>query len=464
MDKSDLENLLAPFGQQHLLQFWNELDEAGQQSLAGQIEGVDWSLLEKLATGNDKVDSWSELAERAEVPPAITLEDFRDPDSSRKAYSAGAKALGDGKVAFVLVAGGQGSRLGFDNPKGMYPIGPVSQRSLYQMIIEHVHARAQQFGATIPIYIMTSPPTHAASEKFLTENNWFGYPTEDIRLFCQGVMPAVDAETGKAMLAEKGKLFVSPDGHGGTLGGLDRSGCLADMKSRRIEHLFYGQVDNPLLQVCDPALVGYHILHKSEMTSQVVRKESPLQKVGNVVSVDGVVQIIEYSDLPESCARKTNEDGSLKLWAGSIAVHVFDRGFLQSVSDSADGLPFHRAHKKVAFVDSDGNQVQPESNNAIKFERFIFDLLPSAKNAIVCEVDAREGFAAVKNAPPADTETPDWVRAAISNLHRSWVQQAGGTVAENAVVEINPLFAVESKLLTGKLDLSQEYSEKVYLQ
>lgn len=464
MNKTSLEELLAPFGQQHLLQFWDELDKAGQQSLAGQIEGIDWSLLQKLTTETHKADTWSELAERAEVPPAITLEDFRNPDSSSKAYSAGAKALEGGQVAFVLVAGGQGSRLGFDNPKGMYPIGPVSQRSLYQMIIEHVHARAKQFDTTIPIYIMTSPPTHAASEKFLIENNWFGYSSKDIRLFCQGVMPAVDAETGKALLAEKGEVFVSPDGHGGTLGGLDRSGCLADMKSRGVEHVFYGQVDNPLLQVCDPALVGYHILHKSEMTSQVVRKESPLQKVGNVVSVDGVVQIIEYSDLPESCARKTNEDGSLKLWAGSIAVHVFDRAFLQGVSDSADGLPFHQARKKVAFVDSGGNLVKPESNNAIKFERFIFDLLPNAQNAIVCEVDAREGFAAVKNAPPADTETPDWVREAISRLHRSWVEQAGGTVAEGAVVEINPQFAVEPKLLAGKLDLNQEYSDKVYLQ
>ena len=464
MDKAGLEKLLAPFEQQHLLQFWDELDTAGQQSLASQIEGIDWTLLNKLATAKDENDEWSQRAERAEIPPAITLDDFRDPDSSSAAYKLGAEALRAGKVAFVLVAGGQGSRLGFDHPKGMFPIGPVSERSLYQMIIEHVHARAKQFGTSIPIYIMTSPPTHAESEKFLTENNWFGYPPNDIRLFCQGVMAAVDAETGKALLADKGTVFVSPDGHGGTLGGLDRSGCLADMKSRGIEQVFYGQVDNPLLQVCDPALIGYHISHKSEMTSQVVRKESPLQKVGNVVSVDGVVQIIEYSDLPEACAKKTNDDGSLKLWAGSIAVHIFEREFLQGVSDSADGLPFHQAHKKVAFVDQDGKQVKPESNNAVKFERFIFDLLPSAKNAIVCEVDAKEGFAAVKNAPPADTETPDWVRAAISDLHRGWIQQAGGTVAADAVVEISPFLAVEPKLLKENYDLTKEVSGKVYLQ
>ncbi len=400
VDKSALIELLAPVEQTHLLQFWDELSGEQQSSLAAQIEAIDWGQLQKLFRDESKIAGWAALAERADIPPAITAADFRDPDSYEKVYELGAQSLRDGKVGFILVAGGQGSRLGFDHPKGMYPIGPVSDRTLYQMMIEQVHARAKQFETTIPVYVMSSPPTHAASEAFLTENNWFGYPVDDIRLFCQGVMAAVDYQSGRALLANKGGIFVSPDGHGGTLGALAKSGCLADMESRGVEHVFYGQIDNPLLQICNPALIGYHILHQSEMTSQVVRKRNALQKVGNVVSVDGVVQIIEYSDLPEEFAKQTNGDGSLKLWAGSIAVHVFDRKFLKVVCDSADGLPFHRAHKKVAFVNESGVKVHPESNNAIKFERFIFDLLPKAKNAIVCEVEAEEGFAAVKNAPP----------------------------------------------------------------
>jgi UDP-N-acetylglucosamine/UDP-N-acetylgalactosamine diphosphorylase len=464
VDKSQLVEILKPHDQVHLLHFWDELSPEQQSGLSAQIQSIDWEQLKSLSQAKQKNEGWGDLAARADVPPAITAADFKDPASYEEAYQLGAQALKEGKVGFILVAGGQGSRLGFDNPKGMYPIGPVSNRTLYQMMIEQAHARAKQFETSVPIYVMSSPPTHEASEKFLTENNWFGYPKNDIRIFCQGVMAAIDNESGRALLADQGEIFVSPDGHGGTLGALERSGCLADMESRGVEHVFYGQIDNPLLQVCNPALIGYHIKHKSEMTTQVVRKQSALQKVGNVVSVDGVVQIIEYSDLPEEFARQTNEDGSLKLWAGSIAVHVFDREFLQSVNDSADGLPFHQAHKKVAYVNESGERIEPQSNNAIKFERFIFDLLPKAKNAIVCEVNAAEGFAAVKNAPPAETETPDWVKAAICNLHRSWIEQAGGKLAADAIVEISPFFAAEPGELAGKSCLDSELTGAAFLE
>lgn len=464
VDKSALFELLSAVGQTHLLKFWDELSADRQARLSEQIQSIDWDQLGLLFRNESKASSWAELAARADVPPAITSRDFENPESYQKAYEIGAQAIREGKVGFILVAGGQGSRLGFDHPKGMYPIGPLSNRTLYQIMIEHVHARSKQFETTIPVYVMSSPPTHAETEKFLTENNWFGYPAEDIRIFCQGVMAAVDHQTGQALLAEKDRIFVSPDGHGGTLGALESSGSLADMESRGVEYLFYGQIDNPLLQICNPALIGYHIQNQSEMTTQVVRKRSALQKVGNVVSVDGVVQIIEYSDLPDEYAQQTNADGTLKLWAGSIAVHVFDRKFLQSVSDSADGLPFHRAHKKVAFVNVQGEKVQPEQNNAIKFERFIFDLLPNAKNAIVCEVEAEDGFAAVKNAPPAETETPEWVKQAISSLHRRWIVQAGGKVAEGATIEICPFFAVEPRQLEGKLDPETELKDGTFLQ
>ena len=262
-------------------------------------------------------------------------------------------------------------------------------------------------------------------------------------------MPAVD-DDGKLMLADRDSIFVSPDGHGGTLSALDRNTILADMQQRGIRHVFYGQVDNPLIQVCHPALIGYHINRGSEMTTQVVRKSEPLQKVGNVVSIDGVVQIIEYSDLPENYARQTNPDGSLKLWAGSIAVHVFDLEFLRRANASADSLPFHRARKKVPFVNRAGRRIDPESPNATKFEKFIFDLLPLAQNAIVCEVDPAEGFCAVKNAPPAPSETPEHVKAAISELHSSWLKDAGVEVANDVVVEINPLYAVDAQAVRNR--------------
>ena len=461
-DHAELKGLLEQHQQQHLLRFWNELDHAERMSLANQIHSVDFELIRELFEARDVGETWEQLASRAEVPPAITCDDFHDEVSYQRAYQRGAEAIAEGKVAMILTAGGQGSRLGFDHPKGMFPIGPVSNRTLYQMIIEKVLARGQQFGSAIPFFVMSSPPTHQESSRFLEQNQYFGYAEDDFRIFCQGVMPAVD-QAGKLILGSKSSLFLSPDGHGGMLGALDRTGCLNEMLDRGIEHVFYGQVDNPLIQACDPALIGYHILADSEMTSQVVRKSSPLQRVGNVVSIDGKVQIIEYSDLPEQYARQTDDDGSLKLWAGSIAVHVFETSFLKTSASKAGALPFHRANKVVPFVDENGQRVQPDRPNAVKFERFIFDLLPWARNAIVCEVDPAEGFCAVKNAAPANAETPEHVRAAISELHRRWLLDAGVSVGQQSVVEISPFFAVEPSQLLKKLDRLPEIGLQTFI-
>lgn len=448
--KTKLTQQLEQFQQEHVLNFWDDLSPEQQQALAAQIEQIDFAQVQKLHQSSDSDEKWGELAARAEVPPAFTLEDFANAESYQQARKTGLETLSAGKVAMIVVAGGQGSRLGFHHPKGMFEIGPVSKRSLYQILIEQVMGRSIEAGAKIPLYIMTSPPTHEETTSFLEKHNYFGFNKDDVKIFCQGVMPAVDSE-GKILLEEKGKIFCSPDGHGGTLKALDVNGCLDDMAKRGIEHLFYGQIDNPLIQVCNPALVGYHVQSKSEMTSQVVRKNEPLQKVGNVVQVDGKVQIIEYSDLPEENARQTNEDGSLKLWAGSIAVHIFKLDFLQASAANADSLPFHRAHKKVAYLDKDGKKIEPEKPNAIKFEKFIFDLLPSAKNAIVCEVDPKAGFCAVKNAPPAASETPAHVKQAISDLHRSWLVSSGAEVADNINVEISALYATDAEALKNKL-------------
>jgi len=460
--KSELEAKLTPFGQTHVLRFWDQLDEGEQSSLAKQIEELDLELVQSLYQSSASSNKWAELAAKAEVPPAITLSDFANPASNEEASKLGTDALKAGKLGMILVAGGQGSRLGFNHPKGMFPIGPVSNRTLYQMHIEQILARSKQFGVMIPLYVMTSPPTHEETSNFLKENNYFGMSSDNLKIFCQGVMPAVN-QSGKLLLETKSKIFVSPDGHGGTLGAFVKSGCYDDAVGRGIEHLFYGQVDNPLIQICDPALVGYHLKSGSEMTSQVVRKNEPTQKVGNVVQVDGKVQIIEYSDLPKEQAEQLNEDGTLKLWAGSIAVHIFDMKFLKTASQTADSLPFHRAKKAVPFINELGARMRPSQPNAVKFERFIFDLLPSAKNAIVCEVAPADGFCAVKNAPPATSETPEHVRQAISDLHKRWLESAGVTVSDGTLVEINPLFAPDIATLTTKVESGTHFDKPTYL-
>ena len=176
-------------------------------------------------------------------------------------------------------------------------------------------------------------------------------------------------------------MALAPDGHGGMLDALSKSGALRHARDRNIALFSYGQIDNPLVQICHPELIGYHLLAESEMTSQVIRKIDPLERVGNVVMVDGKMQIIEYSDLPHDMAQQRNPDGSLFIWAGSIAVHVFNAAFLERISQRADALPFHLAKKQVPFLDAHGVEHTPDQPNAIKFERFIFDLLPWARNA-----------------------------------------------------------------------------------
>ncbi|MBI2824944.1 MAG: UDPGP type 1 family protein [Planctomycetia bacterium] len=455
-DKTKLLARLRPFGQEHLLRFWDELTDAQRAALAGQIDGIDFTQIATLcrqATSDAPQDAQAvaERASEAEPPPAIRLADQRAGASAADARRRGEEALRAGKLGVVLVAGGQGTRLGFDHPKGLYEIGPVSGASLFQILFEKLLARGRRYGVRIPLYLMTSPATHDETLAALDEPKRYGLPAKDVLVFCQGTMPAVDAASGRLLLEDKGKLFASPDGHGGMLAALDRSGGLADIRRRGLEQLFYMQVDNPLVEVCDPAFIGYHLAAGSEASTQVVQKLDPLDRVGNVVSIDGRVQIIEYSDLPENVARLPAPDGSLKLWAGNIAVHVFDVAFLARMSEHGGRLPFHIARKIVPYIDDAGHAVEPEKPNAIKFERFIFDLLPAARTALVVEVDEAAAFAPLKNGPGAKRDTPEWVRGQMVALHRGWLEKVGATVANGVQVEISPLFALDAAEVATKI-------------
>jgi UDP-N-acetylglucosamine/UDP-N-acetylgalactosamine diphosphorylase len=299
---------------------------------------------------------------------------------------------------------------------------------------------------------------------FLAKHDRFGLPADDLFVFCQGTMPAVDARDGRVLLELPGRIATSPDGHGGMLAAMQRSGALDDAQRRGIRHLFYFQVDNPLVDICGRDFLGYHLLSDSELSSQVIAKRDPLDRVGNVVQVDGRLMVIEYSDLPEEAARRRNADGSLAIWAGSIAVHVIELGLLRRMSGgdgrqeclphcskpSSAGLPFHIAHKKVACIDASGNRIEPKEPNAIKFERFIFDLMPRAQNAIVVEVDLALAFAPLKNASGAKEDTPESVRSQMCALHRNWLREAGVEVADVAV-EISPLCALDAEQLKAKV-------------
>jgi UDP-N-acetylglucosamine/UDP-N-acetylgalactosamine diphosphorylase len=332
------------------------------------------------------------------------------------------------------------------------------------MHLDRLRAIARRFATRIPLYIMTSPATHAETVQFFAGHERFGLGADELRIFCQGTMPALDAQTGQLLLADRGALFLSPDGHGGALAALDASGCLADARQRGIDQLFYLQVDNPLVAICDPVFVGYHLLAESEMSSQVVAKQDPREKVGNLVTIDGQMRVIEYSDLPADVARQRNADGSLRLWAGSIAVHVLDAAFLERAAQSHASLPFHRALKTVPFVDAAGQLQHPAQPNAIKFERFIFDLLPWARHPLAFEVAEQEAFAPLKNAAPADKDTAEHVRAAIVRQHAGWLRAAGVLLEAGVPVEIHPLFAEGPEELRGRLRSPLRIAEPTYFR
>lgn len=441
--KEQLLEILKPHDQEHLLAAWDKLDSADQSRLAAQIQAVDFALLAKLRTGDGAGPDWEALSRRAEPPPAYRLGDERRTSLAPQAKAAGEEALRAGRVGMILVAGGSGTRLGFEHPKGMFPIGPVSQRTLFQILIERLLAASRKYGARIPLYLMTSLATHDETVAFLQQKNRFGLPAEDLIIFRQGSMPALDAATGHVLLAGPDELFLGPDGHGGMLAAFcsGEASCLADAKRRGIEHLFYGQVDNPLTQICDPELIGFHRLAKSEMTTQVVEKSGPLEKVGNVVSVDGQVRIIEYSDLPREAAERRDEHGAPVLWAGNIAVHLFDIAFLERMASEASALPFHLAKKKTPFYDAvSGQVVEPAEPNSLKFERFIFDLLPFAKNAIAVEAAKADAFAPVKNSNDEPFDTPATAQSAMIARHTALLRSFGTLVEEGTPVELGPRF------------------------
>ncbi len=324
----------------------------------------------------------------------------------------------------ILVAGGQGTRLGFDHPKGMYPIGPLSNRTLFQIHVDRLKAIRAKYIASVPLIVMTSPATDEETREYFSSQQNFGLDDHEMQILCQGTMPAIDRETGKILMSGPDEVALSPDGHGGLLGALQRSGKLNGLRSQGVSQFFYGQVDNPLIPWCDPEMIGYHMTAQSQMTTVVVRKRFAEEKVGNVVEVDGRMCIIEYSDLPSSAANKVTDSGAIYLWAGNIAVHLFDLAFLEAVSVHADGLPFHSAKKSVPYIDQQGNVIRPSVPNGLKFERFIFDLLPHAERTLAIEGCA-EVFAPVKNGMDAPTDSPVSCRRAIIELHRGWLKSAG---------------------------------------
>jgi len=458
---AELRQKLRHHQQEHVLAWWDQLNDAERHQLIEQLLSIDLDRLAQLYAERDRT---YQAPEAARIKP-IDIVPADAPDNAAM-RALGEQALRRGEVAALVVAGGQGSRLGFDHPKGMYPIGPISRKSLFQIHAEKVLALRRRYGQSLPFLIMTSPATDAETRQFFAEHAYFGLPKEEVFFFCQGTMPALDLATGKLLLEAPGRLFLSPDGHGGVLMALNKSGLLEYLRQRGIGHLFYFQVDNPLVKVADPIFLGRHLARRSEASSKIVPKQGPKDRLGTFALVDGRCTIIEYSDLPDHLANERDADGRLRLWAGSPAIHIFDRDFLARVTAGVGLLPFHIARKKVPYLDDKGKLVQPQKENALKFERFIFDVLPLAERWLVLETSHRDEFAPLKNADGPDS--PQTVQAALTNLAADWLTRAGIEVprtpnGEPAVaLEISPLFALDVEEFAQRVDRNTRIEGATY--
>jgi len=470
MQDVEISGALASIGQSQVLRFADSLDQKSKSQLFSQLASLDLSNISALIDTQVKINAPVGLPQKIEPVQAYP----RVPDASQKqqyddAHARGVELLKAGKVAAFLVAGGQGTRLGYDGPKGEFPVTPIKHKPLFQVFAQQLLAWSRDSGKVIPWYLMTSDANDAATRAFFLKHNYFGYNKADVFFFQQGMMPAYSM-AGKILLGAKDSLALSPDGHGGSLRALEKSGALADMKKRGVEHLSYFQVDNPMVHTIDPLFLGLHDLTGSEMSSKTIPKAAALEKVGNFVFADGVVQVIEYSDLPDTLATQTNPNGSLKYNSGSIAIHALRVSFIERLNQGGTlQLPWHRAEKKVPYVDDAGNLVKPDKPNAVKLEQFVFDAIPLARNAIVYNTDRAEEFSPVKNAEgtdsPATSRRDQVIRAA------KWLTEAGVKVPvtpENepdASIEISPIFATTALQLKTR-DLSKvqiRAGESVYL-
>ncbi len=434
-------------GQSQVFAFFGTLSAEQRANLLSQAAEVDLDEINQLTStllGEHKAASFEGLEPAPYQPLPGHGGDARAWDEAQR---IGEEALRQGKVAAFTVAGGQGTRLGYEGPKGTFPVTPVRALSLFEVFAGKIEAAGTLYGKPIHWFIMTSHQNHEATTSFFEEHEFFGLGRDHVHFFRQGRMPAVDFE-GKILLEAPDRIALSPDGHGGSLRALERSGSLELMKREGIEAISYFQVDNPLVRSIDASFIGWHLKSGSQMSSKMIPKAYAGEKVGHFCTRGGHLEVVEYSDLPVELQQETDEKGQLRFVAGSIAIHVLDREFVARMAKEA-ALPFHRADKKIPTIDAQGQAVKPTQPNGVKFETFVFDALPLAQNPIVIETLREDDFSPVKNAEGVDS--PQTCRDDQLKQWARWLSSVGVQVPhdERGVptvnFEVSPRFGFDAQ-------------------
>ncbi|HEO71992.1 MAG TPA: UDPGP type 1 family protein [Candidatus Hydrogenedentes bacterium] len=441
-----LRERLAEHGQEHVLRFWDQLDSVEQEALSGQIESIDFGLMERLIDALVLRDPPEEQFDDIRPVPLIP-KPVRGAGDADAAWEAGEEALRGGRVGLFLVAGGQGTRLGFDGPKGTYPIGPVSKRTLFEFHAEKIRNLQRRYGCVLPWYIMVSDANEAATRAFFEANAYLGLDSANVLFVRQRMMPSVDVE-GRFLLDAPGHIVMNPNGHGGSIPAMVDGGVLADARRRGVDLISYFQVDNWAVKVADPYALGYHVLRGAEMSSKNQEKNEARENVGVHCLCDGEYRVIEYTELERFPALlKEDGEGGLVFSAGNPAIHVLSADFVERVYRQYDEFPWHRAHKRVLYLNADGVLVEPEKPNAYKFETFVFDALRYVRHdPVALEIDRPGEYTPIKTYD----EGPNSVVHAWRTMREYWAQwfeaagcavprDGDGTVTVE--VEVSPAFA-----------------------
>ena len=424
----DINTILHTSGQDHLIPVIEALPPERRERFVERLRNIDW---QELATPESPPDD-------AVVSQSRVVDWQERSRRSAELTAAGEAAYRDGVVAVLMVAGGQGTRLGLDAPKGCFAIGALSGASIYQIQAEKVLALSRRIGRQVPLLVMTSPMTDDQTRDFFAQHNRFGLTEEQLRFFCQGTVPSLDAE-GRALLAGPDQLLENPDGHGGCFTALVASGQLQQLVDEGVRRIVYIQVDNILVPVDDPILVGVAEVESADVVTKVLDKAHPDEKVGHLVRVRDRDRIIEYTELNHEQTRRRDSDGQLVYRWGSPAMHCWGVAFLNALAEAGYRPPLHRSAKPlVAWRAGENITVDGWKN-----ERFIFDLISQAPVSVGLEIDRDDEFAPVKNADSQGSDCPATARRLASDLYARWLTCLGVTVdlPEGAHIEISPLVA-----------------------
>lgn len=426
VDAFALSETLAKHGQAHLLAHARTLDAAAQEAFLARLATVDWN----------------ELEHPCEPPAADAVARSRVLDQTERARrsgeltASGEAAYRAGHVAVLMVAGGQGTRLGSSAPKGCFTIAPHSGKSIYQLQAEKVLSLSRRVGRAVPFLVMTSPATDAETRQFFAAHGNFGLAPGQCRFFSQGTVPSIAAD-GKALLAGPGRLLENPDGHGGCHTALVDSGNLRRLADEGIRQIVFIQVDNILAPCDDTLLVGLAEAEAADVVSKVLEKAHPDEKLGHLVKVGGRDRIVEYTELSKEQTRLRYPEGDVVYRWGSPAMHCWSVAFLDRLHRRGYKLPLHRSKKPLkAWNDGAIAEVTGWKN-----ERFIFDLIPEAEASLGLVAERGSDFAPVKNAQGDDS--PATAVQLASDLYAGWLRKAGVRVElpAGARIEISPLFA-----------------------